>query len=72
VKYGLLRNRCGTKKAVHEGSFLSCVKYLLKFEKAGVALKAAYEIRGSEMKREKDEVHAEFSVEPEDQYSDLV
>lgn len=57
---------------MHEGSFLSCVKYLLKFEKAGVALKAAYEIRGSEMKREKDEVHAEFSVEPEDQYSDLV
>ena len=61
----------GQKKAAHEGTFLSCVKYLLKFEKAGVSLKADYEIRGSELKREKDEVHAFFSVQPED-CSDLV
>jgi len=56
----------GQKKAAHSGTFLSCVKYLLKFEKNGVHLKSAYEIRGSELKTEKDEIHAEFSVDAED------
>jgi hypothetical protein len=35
-------------------------------KKAGIALKADYEIRGSELKREPDEIHARFSVDPED------
>ena len=61
----------GQKKSLHGGTFLSCVKYPLKFEKAGVVLKADYEIRGAEQKRDKDEVHALFFTEREDN-GDLV